>query len=151
MKKFLSIFFIVGLMLDALTGCTGKTSKKLTNYSSDSPVVNAYFHIGDEYQKLPEEKLSKFIEMLNSMELKTHMGHVDYYWHGQFGIELELEDGTFIHYDGTCYELRSDSMKAGTDNEYKLDKAFIEVLNENFWDEVGKYFEFGNFVPYDGF
>ncbi len=143
MKKIISITVITMLAAILLCGCCGGSSrsdKKLTKYYSDSPVIAASFYLGDEFYELPQDQLPAFCEKLDSMELERHVGHVDYYWAYQFGIELSLEDGTFINYDGTKYNLFSTSLRESHDSENKLHGCFLEVTNMDFWAEIREFF-----------
>ena len=143
MKKIIRISALALLAAILLCGCCGgikKTSKKLTSYYSDSPVVAARFYFYEECEELPADRLEALCEKLDSMELEYHMGHVDYFWGNQFGIELELEDGTFITYDGTKYEQRDASMMVSRDSEHKLHSCFLEVKNMDYWEEMSAFF-----------
>jgi hypothetical protein len=75
------------------------------------------------------------------MEYRTHGFHRDYFWHGQYGIELVLDDGTFLDYDGTCLEQRSVSMLETTGSEFQLHKEYVEVTSCDFWEVMDSFFE----------
>ncbi len=125
-----------------LTGCFGRRERTglLRRWDCGTPVSARFYVKGGVVQELPAGMLSELVTELDTMKFKTHGFHTDYYWHGQFGIELTLDDGTFWNYDGTCAELRSVSITESTDNEYKIRKEFIEITDADFWDTMEQFF-----------
>lgn len=136
---------IVVLMLIAFTftGCFGgRTRKNLLNYFGESKVQSARLYLisqkDGQFEELKSSRVPELVEKLESMQLKTKAFHTDYYWGGQFGIELSLEDGTYLTYDGTKLEHRRRSRESG--DQEKIESVFAEVTNMNFWDEMDAFF-----------
>ena len=129
-----------GIAKNILNGT--ESNKTLPTYFGDSQVIAARFyeHYADDFsfEDLPEEKLPDLVNTLDSMKLKSHAFHTDYYWSGQFGIELTLNDGNFLTYDGTRLTLQSSAVDESTDSEIR--STFIEVTNCEFWDEMRSFF-----------
>ncbi|MBQ9911175.1 MAG: hypothetical protein IJM50_06730 [Lachnospiraceae bacterium] len=130
-----------------MSGCFlyGPTSKKLTTYYSQSKVVSARFFTGarngdTETEELEGPKVQELVEKLDSMALKTKAAHTDYFWAGQYGIELSYEDGTFLVYDGTKLFYRKVSVTEGFRSEDHLKSEFMEVTNMSFWEEMKSFF-----------
>ena len=160
-KKKIPFLLLLVLLPVLLCGCcigcmmlsSHKESKKLLTYYSDSPVIAARYYSkggsGYNISELPADKLEALVQTLDSMELKYHFFHTDYFWGGQFGIELELEDGTFLTYDATELELRRSSIREEAEyKEYHIRSDFLEVTNCDFWEEMKKFFDFGPAIPY---
>ena len=145
----ISFSFLLALVV-SLYGCTfmlqgSPTKQKLPSYYDEESVVAARFftRTSDEppiLEELPQEKLTALTEKLNRMELTYHAFHTDYFWGGQFGIELERQDGTFLTYDGTLLSLRKRSVKDGYATEDTLKCTFLEVTNCDFWKEMESLF-----------
>lgn len=136
---------IVVLMLIAFTftGCFGgRTRKNLLNYFGESKVQSARLYVisqkDGQFEELKSSRVPELVERLESMQLKTKAFHTDYYWGGQFGIELSLEDGTYLTYDGTKLEHRRRSRESG--DRDNIESVFAEVTNMNFWDEMDAFF-----------
>ena len=54
---------------------------------------------------------------------------------------MELEDGTYLTYDGTCLRLLSVPIGDEYPNrEDRLESEFVYVVNYDFWEAVGDYF-----------
>lgn len=149
-KKALSII-VTAVMACALSGCflfePTKLNTTLTTELSDSPVVSVCFFTMDStteagylVEELPADQLDSFLADINSYELVKHSGHVDYFWGGQFGIEMELEDGTYLRYDGTELEHSNASFVDDPSNKDQIKDEFIEVSSVDFWDEMKDYF-----------
>ena len=142
------LLLAAGVLL--LHGCTFSgtpgwtTEKTLTNYYSDADVVAARFYIRDglsyRFEELSSDRISELVEKLDSMELTYHFFHTDYFWGGQYGVELDLSDGTFLTYDGTRLDLRSRSRKDPDDDGTDLQGGFLEVTNCTYWDEMAAFF-----------
>ena len=133
---------IGGLFFSVLAG--HKTDKKIPTYYSDSEIVAVrYYHRDSEggyrIEELDEDRLDEFVDDLNSMEIHTG-GMMDYYWAGSFGVEMELEDGTYLRYDGTKLEHSKASFVDGPGNSDLIKDEFIEVSNADFWGDMEKYF-----------
>ena len=79
------------------------------------------------------------------MQLKTKAFHTDYFWGGQFGIELSLEDGTYLTYDGTKLEHRRRSRESG--DRDNIESVFAEVTNMKFWEEMDDFFQMAKAIP----
>ena len=152
MKRIISLFLIVALAL-SLCGCTHTTDKKIPTYFSDSPVESVrfyYFLSQDEefnaeyfYEDLPAERIGELTETLNSMDLVYHGFHTDYYWAYKFGIEMKLEDGTYLTYDGTKLTLSNAPIAEvykKPSSETRIKDAFIEVSNMDYWEAVKPFF-----------
>ena len=136
---------IVVLMLIAFTftGCFGgRTRKNLLNYFGESKVQSARIYIisqkDGQFEELKASRVPELVKKLESMQLKTKAFHTDYFWGGQFGIELSLEDGTYLTYDGTKLEHRRRSRESG--DRDNIESVFAEVTNMNFWDEMDAFF-----------
>ena len=136
---------IVVLMLIAFTftGCFGgRTRKNLLNYFGESKVQSARIYIisqkDGQFEELKASRVPELVKKLESMQLKTKAFHTDYFWGGQFGIELSLEDGTYLTYDGTKLEHRRRSRESG--DRDNIESVFAEVTNMNFWEEMDGFF-----------
>ena len=136
---------IVVLMLIAFTftGCFGgRTRKNLLNYFGESKVQSARIYIisqkDGQFEELKASRVPELVKKLESMQLKTKAFHTDYFWGGQFGIELTLEDGTYLTYDGTKLEHRRRSRESG--DRDNIESVFAEVTNMNFWEEMDGFF-----------
>ena len=140
---------IIGIVVLIIVGLIGilserPTDKTIPTFYSDSDIVSVryYFHEADGYrfEELDEDKLDEFIDILDDMELTTG-GAMDYYWGGSYGIEMELEDGTYLTYDGT--RLTLNSVPIGDEYphyEDRLESEYVHVVNYDFWEEVDDYF-----------
>ncbi len=135
----------------SLWGCTVLLpqeirDKTLTTYFDDEKIIAARYYTRtedqDRYQidELPVGQLSALTKKLNSMELVYRSFHTDYFWGGQYGIELERLDGRYLTYDGTRLELRSVSVREGFRSDDTLKGAFLEVSNCDFWEEMKPFF-----------
>ena len=136
---------IVVLMLIAFTftGCFGgRTRKNLLNYFGESKVQSARIYIisqkDGQFEELKASRVPELVKKLESMQLKTKAFHTDYFWGGQFGIELSLEDGTYLTYDGTKLEHRRRSRESG--DRDNIESVFAEVTNMKFWEEMAEFF-----------
>ena len=147
MRRFLSLALTV-LLAASLSGCfllTPSKPKKLTTYFSDSEVVSVrYYYMTDEgnyrFEELDEDKIDDFVEELDSIEFSTKSFHTDYFWGGQLGIEMELEDGTYLTCDGTKLMLSGASVDSGRSSDEKIRSTYIDVKNGSYWDYVMDYF-----------
>jgi hypothetical protein len=143
---------IVVLMLIAFTftGCFGgRTRKNLLNYFGESKVQSARLYVisqkDGQFEELKSSRVPELVERLESMQLKTKAFHTDYYWGGQFGIELSLEDGTYLTYDGTKLEHRRRSRESG--DRDNIESVFAEVTNMKFWEEMDDFFRMAQAIP----
>ena len=143
MKRFLLPLGMLLLLALLLSACTGGVSTGITHHWDCGAPVSARFYYagGDEVMELPADRLEELVRTLDAMEYKTHGFHSDYFWHGQYGIELVLDDGTYLDYDGTCLEQRSVSMLKATGSETQLHKSYVEVTNCDFWEVMDSFFE----------
>ncbi len=134
---------ILALTVLSLSGCFGgRTRKNLLNYFGESKVQSARIYIisqkDGQFEELKASRVPELVKKLESMQLKTKAFHTDYFWGGQFGIELTLEDGTYLTYDGTKLEHRRHSRESG--DRDNIESVFAEVTNMNFWDEMDAFF-----------
>ena len=143
---------IVVLMLIAFTftGCFGgRTRKNLLNYFGESKVQSARIYIisqkDGQFEELKASRVPELVKKLESMQLKTKAFHTDYFWGGQFGIELTLEDGTYLTYDGTKLEHRRRSRESG--DRDNIESVFAEVTNMKFWEEMDDFFQMAKAIP----
>lgn len=144
-KQALIVFLCLTMLLLPLSGCFGSTSTGLlSRWKCGRPVAAVcYIRNSDKdirTETLPAEQLPALIEMLDSMPYKTRGFHTDYFWHGRFGLELTLDDGTYWNYDGTCMELRSVSVLESTANEYRLHSSMTEVPDGGFTEPLRAFF-----------
>ena len=147
MRRFLSIALTL-LLVISLSGCfllEPSKPKKLTTYYSGSAVVSVrYYHLTDEgdyrFEELAEDKIDDFVEEIDSIEFSTKSFHTDYFWGGTCGVEMELEDGTYLTCDGTKLMLSGASVDSGKSNEEKIRSTYIDVKNGSYWDYVIDYF-----------
>ena len=147
MKKLRLPALLLALTL-LLTGCFGSTSTGLLKHWECGKVTAARFYTyfnengeGPLVEELPADRLEELAETLDSMKYKYHLGHTDYYWGGKFGIELELEDGTYWRYDGTHLE-RSKVPFQDQDktDERPMRSSFVEVVECDFWKIMEDFF-----------
>ena len=142
------IVLIIGLVVGLFLGVVSrhKTDKKIPSFYSDSEIVAVrYFHResdGYRIEELDEDRLDDFVDDLYSMKLETG-GMMDYYWGGSFGVEMELEDGTYLTYDGTRLELYQRSRldeDFSYDDRIKNKSEYVYVMNYEFWEVMDEYF-----------
>ena len=142
------IVLIIGLVVGLFLGVVSrhKTDKKIPSFYSDSEIVAVrYFHResdGYRIEELDEDRLDDFVDDLYSMKLETG-GMMDYYWGGSFGVEMELEDGTYLTYDGTRLELYQRSRldeDSYDDDKIRNRSEYVYVENCEFWDVMDDYF-----------
>ena len=140
------VLAVVLLVPVLLSGCFlyGETSKKLTTFDSESPVIAARFFTrgGDDCScdELELSRIPELVKTLDAMTLKTHFGHTDYYWAGQYGIELTYADGTFLVYDGVKLYHRRVSVRENFDREADLYTEYVEVTNGSFFRQLEDFF-----------
>lgn len=118
-------------------------SDKLTSYYDDTPVAAARFFTrnaegGYEIEELDKARLPELIEKLDSMSLSRHSFHTDYFWGGQYGIELEYGDGAFMTYDGTKAGYYNASVNDPDAQQQR--STFLEVTNADFWGVMEEFF-----------
>ena len=108
------------------------TSKELTNYCNDSPIVSAsYFYsdpdvYGYRYEEIPEEYLDLFVDTLNSLTISgSSTFNGDYYYGWNRGIKCTYEDGSYFMYDGEDLDYTSSDGNGGA-------RRFVFV-KEDFW------------------
>lgn len=152
MKRVTSLIMFVVLAF-CLCGCSYSTDKKIPTYFSDSPIESArfyYFLSQDDdynptyhYEDLPADKLQDFTETLNSMDLVYHFYHTDYYWKCRMGVEMKLQDGTYLTYDGTKLTLSNSPIAdvyKKPSSETSINDDFIEVGNMDYWEAMKTFF-----------
>ncbi len=147
-RLFLVLVVLAAFLVAVCSACcagSAKNEKTLLNYYTESPVVSARFFLGGPegitfQEELKPEDLDAFIQKTESMTLKYHLFHTDYFWGGQYGIEYSLEDGTFLTYDGTKLCLRNASVKEDHSSESEIKGDFLEVTNCEFWAEMAAFF-----------
>ena len=148
MRKLMSVLLIFAIVLGTC-GCFGPTSvdENLLNYYDDTAEcevtsVRFYYKEDGEYvfEELPEEQIDEFTDSLKSMKLVYHFAHTDYFWGDQFGIELALDDGTYLTYDGTQLEHSKVTIDTPYDKDNRIRSNFLEVSNVDFWEEMEGYF-----------
>ena len=118
-----------------------ETDKTLTTFYSDSKVVAVrYYYRGQDgyrFEELDEEKLDEFISDLDSMELKTggmvNMIH-------SYGIEMELDDGTYLIYDCTELEHTGTPFDKKESRYDSIEDRYLEDSGKDFWDRIEEYF-----------
>ena len=121
-----------------------KTDKRLMNYYSDSEIVAVRYFSHDAegytFEELDEDRLDEFIDDLNSMELEAG-GVMGYYGGSSCGIEMELEDGTYLTYDGSHLVLRGSRIDDDiTSDDGNSDIEAVYVINCDFWEVMEEYF-----------
>ena len=148
-----SIYAVIAMILILLGAAFlsilkgGVTDKKIPSFYTDSEIVAVrYYHSEQDgsyrIEELDEEMLDEFVDDLNSMELHTG-GMIDYYWGGSFGIEMELDDGTYMTYDGTRLERLSRSRldeDFSYDDKIRGESTYVYIMNEDFWEVMNDYF-----------
>ena len=115
-------------------------------YDGCAAPVSARFYLGagrgePTVEELPPEKLPELIEALDKLTYKTHGFHTDYFWAGQYGVELTLDDGTFWNYDGTRVEHRRVSIIESLNEQNKISGTFTDLTDCSFFDAVRPFFE----------
>ena len=138
----LVVVLILGLIINTFS--RHDTKKNIPTFYSNSEIVSVvyYYHEADGYrfEELDEDQLDDFVDDLYSMDIETG-GMMDYYWGNSFGIEMELEDGTYMSYDGTRLELYEKSrMDDDFSYDYRKDSEYVYVVNYDFWDVAKEYF-----------
>ena len=130
-----------------LTGCFGKRVKSdVTRFDNCAAPVSARFYLGGydgakQIEELPSEKQAELIEALDALTYTTHSCHTDYFWGGQYGVELTLADGTFWNYDGTRVEHRRISITESRDEQNRISGTFTDLVDCSFWDAVRPFFD----------
>ncbi len=141
------ILALICVTLLFLTGCFGKKVRTdITKYDDCAAPVSARFYLGgagdaEKIEELPPEKLPALIEALDQLSYTTHSCHTDYFWAGQYGVELTLADGTFWNYDGTRVEIRSVSITKSRDEKSRIAGTFTDLVDGDFWGAVRPFFD----------
>ena len=144
-KRALTVILTLLMLLLPLSGCFDSTSTGLLDcWKCGRPVAAVCFIKNSDkdirLETLPEEQLPALIDLLDSMTYRSRGFHTDYFWHGRFGLELTLDDGTYWFYDGTCMELRSVSILESTANDTIIHKSLTEVTGEGFQGPLSAFF-----------
>lgn len=121
----------------------------LLNYcDNDQTVVaarvwtNGYGELDEPYiQEVSEDRLDELIEEISKTRISSHFGHTDYFYKGQYGIELTLSDGTYLIYDCTKLTLYDkpydiDNRKFGEE----IKSYYIEDTGKDFWERISPFF-----------
>ena len=123
-----------------------ETNKKLVSYYGEHSVTGARFYM-DDYasddmitEELQSDRVQELVEKLESMKLKYHAFHTDYFWGGKYGVELDLDDGTYLRYDGTKLEHYGVSVKNKSTSADMIKGCFLEVTDCEFWEEMSRFF-----------
>lgn len=138
----------------ALGGCfllkpSGSGSKrKLTTYFDENAVVVgarvfAEDRDGEEgyfIKEVQEDRLDELIEEIDRTRLVSHFAHSDYFYKGRYGIELELEDGTYLIYDCTELEHTDTPFDEKESRFDSIEDRYLEDSGKDFWDRIEKYF-----------
>ena len=148
-NRILSIMLLTAFVL-SVGGCEQARhtpEESLYAIYSDSEIVSVRYFYKDEngyrFEDLEEDCLDEFIEELDSMELEAGGIMQSYYWwRGNFGIEMAMEDGTYQMYDGSWLELRSSELVDvySKDDVINLKGNYVYVLNCDFWEVMKGYF-----------
>ena len=149
-NRTIAFILILALTVLSLSGCFGgRTRKNLLNYFGECKVQSARIYIisqkDGQFEELKASRVPELVKKLESMQLKTKAFHTDYFWGGQFGIELTLEDGTYLTYDGTKLEHRRRSRESG--DRDNIESVFAEVTNMKFWEEMDDFFRMAKAIP----
>jgi hypothetical protein len=148
-KRILSIMLLAAFVL-SVGGCENARhtpEESLYAIYSDSEIVSVRYFYEDKdgyrFENLDEDRLEEFVDELDSMELEAGGIMQSYYWwRGDFGIEMAMEDGTYQMYDGSWLELRRSELV----DEYSKDDVinqkcnYVYVLNCDFWEVMKEYF-----------
>lgn len=161
--KRLIVALLITVLAAGICGCfllePSSTSKKLTTYYDDLPsAAGARFYIRDRenndadedeeggtkylIEELPQDQIEELCEAMDEIELIWHMGHTDYFYSDWYCIELELEDGTYLTYDGTCLELNKKAFddEAKNEKDNVIHRSYLEDANKEFWDKMEQFF-----------
>lgn len=144
MKRITALLASVLAVL-CLAGCFGSREKPLTDYFHGGEVLSARYYCRDTdggyyTEELDPAQIPAMLDRMGSMDVQRYSFHTDYFWGGRFGIELEMEDGTFICYDGTRLIRQSVPMTSQADEVRYYDRVFLEVTNCDFWEAMRDFF-----------
>ena len=131
-----------------LTGCfgSGRVKTEITKFDGCEDPVSARFYLGGadgayHVEELPSGKLEALVQALDGLRYTTHSCHTDYFWAGQYGVELTLADGTFWNYDGTRVEHRSVSITETRDEKTRIAGTFTDLQDCSFWECLEPFFD----------
>ena len=151
MRRITAIIMTVMLAF-ALSGCfllaPSKTKKKLTTYFDDNAkVVSArVFAKGrgrdEEYfiKEVSPDQLDDLVNEINATPLVSHIGHSDYFYKGSYGIELTLDDGTYLIYDCTRLDHTDTPFDQKESRFDSIEDRYLEDSGKDFWNRIEKYF-----------
>ena len=150
MKRIIAAIMLV-LIVFSLGGCflfePVKSSETLLEYlGNDENVVAArvWTKQSNDHELIeieaPEDQLGALVEEIRKTPIASHFGHTDYFYSGQYGIELTLSDGTYLIYDCTCLVHSKAPYDADYDGDNRIKRDYIEDLDKNFWNRIEKYF-----------
>ncbi len=143
------------LLAFALGGCfilkPSGSSRKLTTYFDENAVVvgarvfSQYYDEEDrktEYyiQEVSPDRLDDLVEEIDSTPLVSHFAHTDYFYKGSYGIELELEDGTYLIYDCTGLDHCETPFDQRKSRFESIEDRYLEDSGKDFWDRIEEYF-----------
>lgn len=96
---------------------------------------------GPYIREASDDRLGELVEEINKTPVYSHFGHVDYFYRGQYGIELTLSDGTYLIYD--CTKLTHYKSAFDVDNHQfgeEIKSYYIEDTGKDFWERISPYF-----------
>ena len=146
--------FMTVVLSFAMCGCfllkPSKSSRKLTTYFYENAVVTGarvfsmYYNENKEsvyyVQEVSEGRLDDLVEEIDSTRLVSHFAHADYFYKGRYGIELELEDGTYLIYDCTSLDHTDTPFDRREKRFESIEDRFLEDSGKDFWDRIAEYF-----------
>ena len=147
--KRIAIMMLTLVFAISLCGCLFSShisNRKLTTYfDEDAQVISArvfaYGSDGMFIKEASEDQLEELVEEIDSTPLISHFGHTDYFYKGQYGIELGLADGNYLLYDCTGLHLLEIPFDEQENFRYESIKTeYLEDANKDFWDRIEKYF-----------
>ncbi len=155
----LTVLFAVGVCGCDIFTSKPSSDKHLTTYfGAGHDVVAARFFVyppdAEDYvvSYITVDQLDDLIGAMDETPLIKHMGHTDYFYRGEYGIELELDDGTYLTYDGTALSHTRAPFDAEYSSDDTIERAYLEDANKDFWDRMEEFFpeleEYGEYVGY---
>ena len=121
-----------------------KTDKSLRTLYTDSEIVSVtcYHCVHGDYtiEVLDEDRLDEFVTDLDSIEIQTG-GFANPHSEGSYIIEMELEDGTYLEYNGLTLEyLRRSRMDDDFAPQDVIESETVRAVDGDFWDFADDYF-----------
>ena len=137
----------------AMCGCfllkpsSGSRHKLTTYFDDNAVVVNARVFARDkngkeEYfiKEVEADRLDDLVEEIDKTRLVSHFAHTDYFYKGWYGIELELDDGTYLIYDCTELEHTGTPFDEKESRYDSIEDRYLEDSGKDFWDRIEEYF-----------